>query len=110
MWIKLNVEAVTESETFVFQVQEEVLGTINGIEDAIEGFLTTLTEYHTARAVITSKIHLFPQYENAIHQLKQLDKKSAQDLVASVQSLRDGSYQVIDILQKNEEHLTEKKQ
>ncbi|KAH7825565.1 putative proteasome activator subunit 1 (PA28 alpha) [Monocercomonoides exilis] len=109
MWIKLNVESVSNSETFVFQVQEEVLEILNGAEDSTEEFLTNMSDYHTERSEITSKIQLYPQYENLVHQLKYFDKKSATEILVSIKSLGDDASQIIDLIQKNEEYLTIKK-
>ncbi|KAA6391614.1 MAG: hypothetical protein EZS28_012859 [Streblomastix strix] len=107
IWILVNVAPMHDGGNFILSVQSEVTSVISSVENSSQAFLSTMFDYHMDRSLLTEKLRKFPQFTDVVTSLQRFDRKMYIDMLVSVRSIRDDAAQVLDVIQKNENHIIE---
>jgi len=109
LWIRLNMPRMEDGNNFGVEVQEEVLGMINGLYSSGLSFLKNLSGYYFKRGKLISKIRKQPHIEDFLAGAEDIDEKQYSNLVQSCCDLRNNYAFLYDKIIKNQEKLIKPK-
>jgi len=103
MWVHMHVPKIEDGNNFGVQVQEEVLSELTRCEDFTVQTLAISTKYYLFRAKVISKCIKYPDINDFMECVDQLDEKTYTELITSMRDLRNNYAIVYDFVQKNKD-------
>eukprot|EP01103_Thecamoeba_quadrilineata_P012443 TRINITY_DN3209_c0_g1_i1.p1 TRINITY_DN3209_c0_g1~~TRINITY_DN3209_c0_g1_i1.p1 ORF type:complete len:227 (+),score=53.69 TRINITY_DN3209_c0_g1_i1:76-756(+) len=101
IWVQLNIPQIEDGNNFGVGVQEEIVNELGRAEQDTFAILESMTKYFITRAKLFSKVKKYPEIEDYLHSVKELDDKEYVNLRLCALDLRN-SYAILhDMITKN---------
>lgn len=101
LWVQLNIPQIQDGNNFGVGIQEETIQELGRVEDATFSLYESVCKYYTERARLTSKIHKYPDIEDYVEAVRELDERYWVSLRCSIADIRNNYAWLHDLLTKN---------
>jgi hypothetical protein len=105
IWIQLNIPRIEDGNNFGVSIQEETVNELGRAEDSGFAVLESMTKYFVTRAKLVSKVLKYPNIEDYIQSIMELDEKEFINLRLCALDLRNNYTILHDMIIKNLEKL-----
>jgi len=104
-WIQLNVPKIEDGNNFGVGIQEELIAELSRAEESAAQVLDTATRYYASRAKVVTKCLKYPENQDYMIAVRELDEKQLINLKICIIDLRNNYAILYDQLHKNMQKL-----
>ncbi|EAK89485.1 proteasome activator p28/ Ki autoantigen [Cryptosporidium parvum Iowa II] len=106
LWVQLNIPQIQDGNNFGVGIQEETIQELGRVEDATFSLYESVCKYYSERARLSSKIIKYPNVEDYVEAVRELDERYWVSLRCSIADMRNNYAWLHDLLTKNWEKLS----
>ncbi|OII73739.1 subunit of proteaseome activator complex [Cryptosporidium ubiquitum] len=101
LWVQLNIPQIQDGNNFGVGIQEETIQELGRVEDATFSLYESVCKYYSERARLSSKIVKYPNVEDYLGAIRELDERYWVSLRCSIADMRNNYAWLHDLLTKN---------
>eukprot|EP01135_Chromosphaera_perkinsii_P006242 Nk52_evm3s470 gene=Nk52_evmTU3s470 len=105
IWIQLNIPRIEDGNNFGVSIQEETVNELSRAEDSGFAIMEGITKYYASRGKVVSKVVKYPNFEDYVRCVKELDEKEYTSMKLCAVDLRNNYAILYDMIQKNMEKI-----